>query len=145
MAECGFCGREMREADSCTKNAIVVPLPRSEDSPVSPNHIGAIWAAIPFGEEDATDLDEVPADADFRCHDCGVAVGGYHHPGCDWERNPADGHGPDQLLSFVLQRPAESAPSHARMKADPHVDISWDEVMEQNRRRTAARSEEDDA
>jgi hypothetical protein len=25
---------------------------------------------------------------DSRCHDCGVKVGGYHHPGCDDEECP---------------------------------------------------------
>jgi hypothetical protein len=29
-----------------------------------------------------------PMEADATCTDCGVKVGGYHHPGCDQEECP---------------------------------------------------------
>lgn len=28
------------------------------------------------------------AEPDHRCHDCGIAPGGFHHPGCDIEICP---------------------------------------------------------
>ena len=33
-------------------------------------------------------VDPVPYEAweTVNCHDCNVAPGNYHHPGCDWER-----------------------------------------------------------
>jgi hypothetical protein len=69
VAVCMCCGREMLTADSCL---------RDED-------------AIPYGRESYFNS-ELPT----RCHDCGVAVGGVHHPGCDMEACPAC-HG--QLIS----------------------------------------------
>lgn len=41
--------------------------------------------------------DPVPYDGPGeRCHDCNIARGGLHHPGCDMERCPACG---GQLIS----------------------------------------------
>lgn len=50
---------------------------------------------IPGAESDKT-LPSVPYEPEYggptqRCHDCGVARGGYHHPGCDMERCPRCG------------------------------------------------------
>ena len=47
---------------------------------------------------DGTSLPSVPyePDEDHRCHDCNVAPGGFHHPGCDMERCPKCG---GQLIS----------------------------------------------
>lgn len=44
----------------------------------------------PYGKEAWwTELPEPPPEPE--CHDCGVAVGGFHHEGCDMERCPHDG------------------------------------------------------
>jgi hypothetical protein len=51
------------------------------------------------------------------CPDCGVALGGKHHPGCDWERCPRCGQ---QLITcgcrtrFVLSQ-----------KEFPWLDMGW--------------------
>lgn len=47
---------------------------------------------------DGTSLPAVPfhCDPKYRCGDCGVASGGFHHPGCDMERCPKCG---GQLIS----------------------------------------------
>lgn len=119
MTECSFCGQGMNEADSCTKNAILYPVPPEDEID------GVYRLAIAYGEEDVDDWE-----AEGRCHDCGVPLGGFHHPGCDWERSPATG---EQLLREVLEHPTESAPLHARAEPDPHEQISMDEVIAQQR------------
>lgn len=74
--KCEICDREMMEVDSCLK----VPI-ESKD--------GTTFDPIPFGS--------APRDDGFeRCPDCNVAVGGYHHVGCDWETCPICG---GQLIS----------------------------------------------
>ena len=40
---------------------------------------------IPYNNEFFTGLQD---EADHRCHDCGVALGGIHHYGCDMEECP---------------------------------------------------------
>lgn len=47
---------------------------------------------FPDGEK----LPAIPFTGPGRCHDCGVAACGYHHPGCDVERCPKCG---GQLIS----------------------------------------------
>lgn len=52
-------------------------------------------------------------DDDGSCHDCGVAPGNFHHPGCDWERCPRCGgqaigcncteEGPTYIIYIVVQ------------------------------------------
>lgn len=49
---------------------------------------GEVMPAIPYHLE----FSDMPS----RCHDCNVAVGGYHHPGCDMEECPRCG---GQLIS----------------------------------------------
>jgi len=76
MAICGYCKKEMMESpDTCTGNH-EVEFPDGEKLP-----------SIPYY------YDEDPG---RRCHDCNVAVGGFHHPGCDMERCPLCG---GQLIS----------------------------------------------
>lgn len=62
--KCDFCERDMTEAESCTKNAIVDPD-------------GDWWWAVAFGDEE-----DWPADG--RCHDCGVAEGEPIIPDATW-------------------------------------------------------------
>lgn len=68
MVKCKECRRNMQTAESC--------LP-------TPWHHGG--ERIPFGSEPGQELDLPPG---VRCHDCNVAVGGYHHHLCDFERCP---------------------------------------------------------
>lgn len=66
MAMCNWCGKEMTEhPDTCAGN----------DEVEFPD--GVKLPSLPY----------VPG-SDRRCHDCGIAAGGKHHPGCDMERCP---------------------------------------------------------
>lgn len=67
MAICEWCELEMTDerVTSCPANHFV-EFPGGEGLP-------AIWY-IDTGRR--------------RCHDCNIAPGGYHHPGCDMERCP---------------------------------------------------------
>jgi hypothetical protein len=72
MAKCDTCKKEMLDLDTttCRIDDIVFP--------------------------DGKHLPQVPYDQEGRCHDCGIAEGGVHHPGCDMERCPRCG---GQLIS----------------------------------------------
>jgi len=74
MAKCDYCNGEMLKVDTCPANRVI----EFEDGTALP---GIPWD----GGDDNT-----------RCHDCNVAPGGYHHPGCDMERCPRCG---GQLIS----------------------------------------------
>lgn len=76
-ATCMACSGEMGAVDTCTANKSVL-YPDGEERPTIPYKPGPT----------------VPRN--HRCHDCGVAIGGRHHPGCDMERCPACG---GQLIS----------------------------------------------
>lgn len=66
MAICEWCNNEMTTGASCT---------------VSTLHLrGARIAIAPYRPSRRT--------ASRRCGDCGVAPGGFHHPGCDLQRCP---------------------------------------------------------
>jgi hypothetical protein len=69
MSKCKFCEQEMTapETVDCTANRSVRFL-RGKRRSLAVPHSG-------------------PA----RCHDCNVAAGGYHHPGCDAEECPRCG------------------------------------------------------
>lgn len=64
MSVCKYCNQEMTDANtrSCTETMVEFPD-------------GTKREAILYHDEDGK-----------RCHDCGIAPGGTHHPGCDWER-----------------------------------------------------------
>lgn len=62
-------------ADTCTGN-----------QPFRDKLTEATFEVVPYTPEDPT----------HRCHDCNIAPGGKHHPGCDMERCPKCG---GQLIS----------------------------------------------
>lgn len=75
MSVCDWCNLEMTEADDCPNNR-TIEYPDETTLPAIPYIVD--W------------IDHEGADMRFyvRCHDCNVAVGQYHHPGCDMERCP---------------------------------------------------------
>lgn len=74
-AVCGECGQGMLQVDSCVMATIHLE--------------GADYDPIPYGQERWwTDYKKTPRS---RCHDCNVAIGGIHHPGCDMEECPVCG------------------------------------------------------
>lgn len=75
MARCDACNREMLDPHtvSCTN-----PYPIIIG--------GVLFDPLPFGYEEQEWGN--PVDANRRCHDCNVALGGSHHPSCDQEICP---------------------------------------------------------
>ncbi len=69
MANCKWCGRDMtvESTKSCLGNKRV-PFPGGRTEP-----------SVPCAESECRS---------GRCVDCNVAVGGFHHPGCDQEKCP---------------------------------------------------------
>lgn len=78
MAICKYCKQEMSNNDTntCTGNQ-TVEFPARHRTPSLPS--------LPYQSYNGE-----------RCHDCNVADGGSHHPGCDMERCPRCG---GQLIS----------------------------------------------
>ena len=74
MAICKWCDLEMldEETTSCPANRSVA-------------FAGHTFVTVPYAPDEP-----------HRCHDCGIAAQGKHHPGCDMERCPACG---GQLIS----------------------------------------------
>ena len=66
MAVCSWCDREMRVATSCSVGALHLDGKRVD--------------MIPWGQGGRHERG--------KCHDCGVAPGGFHHLGCDLQRCP---------------------------------------------------------
>ena len=75
MAICPVCAREMLEAASCTERTVEL--------------VDGRYERIRYGQEGLRLEGET-------CNDCGIALGGLHHPGCDVERCPRCG---DQQIS----------------------------------------------
>jgi hypothetical protein len=92
MAVCTWCNQEMKDrvnTKTCTQK---VEFPD-----------GQVMDPVPYtfwdGHYDpltgqTSPREEIPEGQ--RCHDCGIAKGGIHHPGCDMERCPRCG---GQLIS----------------------------------------------
>lgn len=70
MAICRYCDREMLnpEITTCRWNTGIGYAD------------GAALSPVPYQPDDP--------EPGHRCHDCGIAPGGYHHPGCDMEICP---------------------------------------------------------
>lgn len=79
-AICLWCQRGMLSVDDCSGN-------RKVEYPD-----GMVLDAVPYDN----DLVQGERRETHRCHDCNVALGHYHHPGCDMERCPRCG---GQLIS----------------------------------------------
>jgi hypothetical protein len=72
MAKCKVCEREM-SGDKPTNTCVTTPIVYNEKE----------YKQIPHGDKNDFLNSDNP-----RCHDCNVAKGGLHHPGCDAERCP---------------------------------------------------------
>lgn len=71
MALCRYCQEEMTDPGTVTCHG---------NTP----EVGGDWKSYPAVPYTGDGLPE-------RCHDCGVKLGGLHHPGCDAERCPKCG------------------------------------------------------
>lgn len=74
MAICGHCEQEMTTAATCAETHVEYPD-------------GVRLPVVPYENEHVAPEDR----ATQRCHDCNVAYGQTHHPGCDMERCPRCG------------------------------------------------------
>ena len=90
MAVCDWCHREMTTASSCSVGAL--------------HRNGRRYVLRPHGGQSSG-----------TCGDCGVARGGWHHPGCDVQPCPVCGH---QLMSCAC-RFDEDAPEVDPSIAEP--------------------------
>ena len=68
MTICNFCDREIKKTDSCLQ-----------------------WSAKFEGGLQLFGIPFYSKDPEETCPDCGIPVGGFHHPGCDQEVCPRCG------------------------------------------------------
>jgi hypothetical protein len=81
MAVCPYCERDMNQSSACTVERLAIG--------------GETYSRLRFGEERRGGGVWYQSLNDL-CHDCNVAVGELHHPGCDVEECP---HCREQLAS----------------------------------------------
>ncbi len=106
MATCTWCLAEMTTAVTCTVDALHLD--------------GRSVKMIPNGRRSGSG-------ARRRCDDCGVASGGWHHPGCDLQRCPLCRR---QLLScgcrFDEDGPRDDGHDEGDDEEDPEQDDQFD-------------------
>jgi hypothetical protein len=107
MGICKWCDQEMtdKNATTCTGNTVVefpdglklpsVPykgkgfeLSQFEDSYLKDNYAPEFKAIFKMFSSPQERMDYWIEKVGTKCHDCGVDVGGFHHPGCDTEKCP---------------------------------------------------------
>jgi len=112
MAICFHCEQDMTETNSCTDNRIITfrngeeaePIPFGEEERGRSYHemIETYKKQIQNGGYGDLSVEDVRAqlenfqeswenEEEYKnraCHDCGVDIGEYHHPGCDWDECP---------------------------------------------------------
>jgi len=81
MVKCKYCKREMKTAHGCDKYMF-----KYED--------GAVYAPLKITPEETYGTK--------RCGDCASEIGGYHHIGCDQEKDPRTGN--QALMSDAIGR-----------------------------------------
>lgn len=90
MAECGLCGNEMLNGDSCDDHQILLTNGDVIDCP--------------------THSEEGSLGVDGQCPDCGVNPGGTHHANCDWARRPNG----KQILISAAEWPTDKTPEYSQ-------------------------------
>ena len=112
MTECFACGRDMTDAAGCDADRTIefadgetlAPVPFGEHTQSCAEVVADLEQDIADGGRgtltvsDTKDMLEdfkdrwTPEEYNSRdCHDCGAAIGEYHHPGCDMEPCPRCG------------------------------------------------------
>jgi len=105
MTKCRWCDQEMTEANTCTRQVIEYPD-------------GTKLVAIPYEHILPPGVPKQPSRG-YRCHDCGVKNGGFHHAGCDVARCPRCG---GQLITCGCLDAVEEMEKE-KEKKNPTVEI----------------------